>query len=263
VFLPAEGELAVLPRGDRFAVIATLDLPEDTTYHAGHDHPPLPVPAPFRGMPRRRGLYLVPVEGDTVHGITGPEEGGPLVLELPAGRYLASLEVWAPELGRAGRIRRGVAVAPTPADVPTLSDLLLASPRGEEPATLEALLDRLRPSGLVHPGDTVRVAWEIHGLGWRREALAYRLSLTRAQGGLLRAAGRALGLLGGPPSVSLDWRESGPETPGRILRSVLLTVPVDAEPGDYRLRLELGSSGRDALVSERELRVARPGAGRR
>jgi hypothetical protein len=72
-----------------------------------------------------------------------------------------------------------------------------------------------------------------------------------------------LGLLGEPPSVSLDWLESGPEAPGRQMRSVLLTVPADAEPGNYLLRLEIGSSGRDAFVSERGLRVARPGAGRR
>jgi hypothetical protein len=263
VFLPAEGELSVLPRGDRFTVDAMLDLPEDTTYHAGHEHAPLPVPAPFQGMPPRRGLYLVPVEGDSVRGITGPAEGGPLVLEVPAGRYLASLEVWAPELGRAGRLRRGLVVAPTPPDVPTLSDLLLASARGDEPTTVEEVLERLLPRAVVHPGDTVRVAWEIHGLGWRRESLSYRLSLTRDQGGLLRAAGRALGVIGDPPSVTLDWLESGPPAPGRILRSVLLTVPRDAEPGAYRLRLEVGSTGRDPLVSERSLEVAHPGSGRR
>jgi hypothetical protein len=257
VVLPADGPVAVFPRGDSVLVVGVPELPEDTTYHAAHGHPPLVVSAgPDRG-PEMEGLFLIPLDGGPMSGVTRPVgAGGGLALQAPAGDYVVSVERWSPKLGRAGRLRRGLAVAETPPDVPVLSDLLLADPLGPaEP--LHALLPHLLRGDDLSPGDTVRVAWEVHGLGWRAESLEMDLSLERDERGLLRSVGRFLGLVGDPARVDITWSEAGPDRPGPWFRSVLLTLADDLSPGDYVLRLEMRGTGREPLTSSRDLRVGR------
>jgi hypothetical protein len=260
VLLPAPSQIAVFPHGDSVSVVARVEMPADTTYHAGHDHPPLELPARWAGTAERVGLFLQPLDGGAAFGVEASgDRPDALVVDAPVGTYMLSLERWDPASGRAGRVRRGLAVPRYPPDVPILSDLLLADPPGRGESIAD-VLPYVFARDSVAPGDTVRVAWQVAGLGWERLSLAHELELERLDGGILRAAGRALGLLGDPPRVALDWTEAGPESPGPTFRSVLLTLPQDLGEGRYRLRLRIRMAGREPLVSERELRVQRRGA---
>lgn len=254
VILPAEGVVHAFPRGERVLLHAAYALPADTTYRGRRDvrgqHDPPPA---FEGRPARGGLFLKSesLEAEFSTAVEGRE--GTLTLEVPAGRYWASLEVWDPERGFAGRIRHGLDLSPMPPDVLSLSDLLFLED-GAEPVDLEAAVRRLRSSARVTSGSTLRVGWEVWGLGWKSERLAYRLALEESPGGFFRRAGRFFGLVDDPEELILEWDETGPEETGPVFRSLFLDLP-DLEPGSYRLRLELGTSGRNTVVSERVVHV--------
>ena len=257
VLLPAAGLLRTVPRGDQLVVIALLALPGDTSFHSAHGHPRLP-PAPGpAGAGTRFGLFAADSLGHVVAGEEA-DDGRP-VLRLAPGRYLLSAEVWAPDSLRAGRIRRGLAWGGLPPDVPVVSDLLLADPVDPSPDSLEALLPHLRTgeaaSRLV-PGETVLVAWEIHGLGWSGpEEVRYELVFEQARGGFLTRIGRTLGVIGDPARQELAWGEQGPASPGPFFRTARLTLPPEMEPGDYLLRLRVGVAGRETMLTEQPVRV--------
>ncbi len=276
VTLPGEGQVALFPRGERVVVVASETLPADTTFHGKHHHAFRDsVPPRWRGRSPEAGLFLVPV-GEAAAGGPDPDSGGPpglrartregtdsaaLVLGAPAGAYLLSAETWSPDLRRAGRIRRGVRVPAAPPDVPTLSDLLLLTAEGPEGESLEAAAARALPRAWLRSGERVAVGWEVYGLGWRPEAIAYRLSIRGGGGNLLQKAGRLLGLVGDDRPLTLEWQEEGPDAPGPVFRSVALDLP-SLDPGRYTLRLELATKGRSPLVSERRLEIrAAPASG--
>jgi hypothetical protein len=262
VILPVEGEVMVFPHPGGARLVGRFELPEDTTRHAGHEHRPFETPAFVRQEPPRAGLFLLPLRDaatvlDTV--IVPGSEGtaGVLTLDAPAGEHVVGLEVWSPARGLAGRLRHGLVVNPSPADVPTLSDLVLLDSLLAPAASLTEALGHLRTVGPLRPRERVVVGWEVQGLGWRfPEVLAYRLTFTRVDRGLLQRIGSWLGLSGDAPSSVLSWQEEAPARPTAVFRSVALDVP-DLEEGVYRLRLELATAGRTALVSERRL-VVRP-----
>jgi hypothetical protein len=258
VTLPADGDLAVFPRGDRVALAAAVRLPEDTTVRARtKGRPPHDPPPAFREAERRAGLFVVPVDGDTVFAATtraSPEGVAHLFLEVPATPSVISLEVVDPAAGRAGRLRHGLPLSPIPPDLATLSDLLLLDGEGDEPGTLEEALPHRRLDARVRPGDRIRVAWEVNGLGFRPETLTYHLSLETPEGGFFHRAGRWLGIVGDDPTQALGWEEPGPETPRPVFRSVEMELP-EVDPGSYLLRLELGTVGRGTLVAERRIEV--------
>ena len=269
VTLPGEGQVAVFPRADRVVVVASHALPDDTTYHGKHDHATRDsVGAPWRGLPPETGLFLVPV-GDPAGLAPDPAPGGPpglletrrrgsaggvLVLEAPAGAYVASLEGWSPADRRAGRIRRGVRAPTTPPDVPTVSELLLLADTGRTGETLEEAAPRALPRSWLRHGDPLVLGWEVHGLGWRPETVAYRLTVEDDRGNLLQRAGRFLGLLGDPARQTLAWQEPAPTQPRPHFRSVSLSLPA-LDPGTYTVRLEVRTAGREPLVTERELEI--------
>ncbi|HSG50189.1 MAG TPA: hypothetical protein VLA43_20350, partial [Longimicrobiales bacterium] len=221
-----------------------------------HRHDPLPVPDVFRGRPPEVGLFAqrsgAVVVGDRVQGTRGAAR-----IALPPGEYLLSAEVWVPDSARAGRVREGLAWTGFPRDLPTLSDLFVADAGGGQPDSLDALLGRLR-LGRARPGEVVRVAWELHGFGYRRETLRYRLEIREAPGGVFRRMGRLLGLVGEGRALSLAWSEVGPEAPGPFLRSAEVAIPPDLDPGDYLVRVEVESPGRETLARERALTLLPP-----
>lgn len=256
VFLPADAEIHRAPRGDSLVVVALLALPADTTYHREHGHDPLPIPEAFRGRPAEVGLFAQQ-GGALVAGHRRPGVRGTVRIALAPGEYLLSAEVWAPDSARAGRVRQGLVWTGVPRDLPTASDLFLADAGGGEPGSLEELLDRLRP-GLARPGEVVRVGWELHGFGFRRETLGYRLEIREAAGGLLRRMGRLLGLTGEGRALSLAWSEAGPESPGPFFRSAEVSIPADLDPGAYIVLVRVESAGRETLVLERPLNILPP-----
>ena len=261
VVLPSAGQLAIFPRGDGFVLVGAHALPEDTTYHAKHDHPlRKEVRSRWRGQPTEAGLFLIPVDPDSMGhraalaSRTVATEEASLLLEAPAGTWVASLEILAPEQRRAGRTRMGVTYAASPSDVPTLSDLLLVDSALADGSVLADAAARARPRDWLVSGERLAIAWELFGLGYGTGSLSYRLSVERADVGFLRRAGGRLGLLRPPFSQSLEWQEPSPDRPGVVLRSVEIELP-RADPGLYRVRLEVGISGRTPLIRERMVEI--------
>ncbi len=257
VVLPGAGQLALFPRGERFVLVGAHALPDDTTYHAKHTHPSRNrALGPWRDMPSQAGLFLTPVEGPgaTMASRSTGSDRGALLLEAPAGRWLASLEVFAPEERRAGRSRMGMMYAGSPPDVPTLSDLLLIDAALPDRATLEEAAARARPREWLGSGERLAIAWEVFGLGPSIGSLSYRLSVEKADEGAMRRLGRRLGLFRGEVNRSLEWQEPGPDRPEAILRSVEIELP-RVEPGPYRVHLEVMIPGRTTLVREKTVTI--------
>ncbi|MFQ5538065.1 MAG: hypothetical protein ACE5GJ_11530, partial [Gemmatimonadota bacterium] len=185
------------------------------------------------------------------------DDRGALRLEVPAGRYLLSVEHWAPGVLRAGRKREGLAIESVPPDVPALSDLLLVAPGGGRAPDLRSAAGRALPRPRVSAGAPVGLFWELTGLGWRPESLRFRLSLVRASEGWLRRVGRLLRLVGGDPPLVVSWEEAGPARPEIVPGYLEVQIP-GVNPGRYLLRLEVEMHGRSRLTATRTLEVTEP-----
>lgn len=256
VLLPAPVEVARFPRGDTLVLVAWTEIPPDTSFHAGHDHPPLLEARAWQGLPDRHGLFAL--RDTTVAArATGEGEAGGLEVRLPPGRYLVSAEAWSPSRGRAGRMRTTLDWRPGPPDLPRVSDLLLVDTLGALPGTLEDAVPRMVP-GRASAGARVGVVWELTGLDGAPGDLSLALEVEQTGAGVLTRVGRFLGLAGDPPSTGLEWRERAPESRAPALRSTWLALPLELEPGRYRMTLRVGIPGRSPLVTTREIEVTAP-----
>ena len=205
------------------------------------------------------GLFLVPEAGDGPPLVASGWGGkGFLQLMAPFGGYLLSLELWNPSEGWGARVRHGVEMREIPVDVPSLSDLLLLRGGGELPDSLPEALPRMRPEARFEGREPLTVAWEVYGLGTRRDPLAFRITLEEEDPGLLRRALIRTRLIQRSPLMSLSWEEGSPGHPGHLFRAVDLELP-ELRSGDYVLRLELDVPFRTRVSSERRLTVS-PGA---
>lgn len=275
LILAGAGQTAVLRRGADLLVLAGYEAPQDTLLEqrrpkagtlawvhgprGGGRLPPLGAGDPGEaGADTLTGLFLVAEGGDTV-SLAALGEGGEGVLQLraPPGRYLLSLELWSPQGRWGARFRHGVEAEPIPADVPTLSDLLLLR-RGEElPGSLREALPRMRPGTRLEPGTPLTVAWEVYGLGDRREPLTFRLSLVEENASFLRRALSRTGLLQKPPVLTLTWEEGSSDHGEPLFRAVDLDLP-PVGPGTYLLRLEMDIPYRTMAISQRRMTVPEP-----
>jgi hypothetical protein len=258
VIVPADAELLRFPRGDRVVVVAAFDTPADTTHHAGHEHPAFVAPERYRGDSVQAGLFLVPLEGGPVlEARRAGARSGALLLEAPAGRYLAAAEIWLPQEGFAGRTRVGLDAAPT--RQLTVSDLILLQRALPDSVALEEAVADARPPGPVSTSEEFAVGWEVFGPLTGGEVLSYQLSITGAGAGFFRRIGQWLKLAGREEPVRLSWQDSGPRGGGSagVFRTLSLQIP-QLDPGEYRLRLEVTPRSGPPLASERLIRVVRP-----
>lgn len=265
VLLPMDGQLAVFPRGRTMAVVSTHFLPPDTTFHANHRHPlPWLEPGDQADMPDRTGLFAMPVGGEgagpgrqasSIHGLRAVERpDGAMLLELPTADYVVSAESWSPSRRRAGRLRTGIPARPAPADVATLSDILLLRPAGREPGSLESALDLALARASVHPAEALAVGWEVAGLGFRPETLVFELSVERTGRSVLNRIGDFLGVTDPPRALVLSWEEPAPTEPGHAFHYLELEMP-GIEEGEYEIRLALKTAGRSDAVSTKRFEV--------
>jgi len=248
ILLPMEGQLAVFPRGEETVLVSTHHLPEDTTFHAGHDHPlPWLEPGDQRGMDDRIGLFAIDALG-VVRGVDAQTVEGALMLTVPTGPYVVSAETWSPVRRRAGRTRSGVPARVAPPDIATLSDLLLLAPMSHEPASLEEAVPSALPRRVILPGQTFAIAWEVAGLGFRPETLEFEVSVSRDGVGLFGRIGRFLGLSEAPRPLGLSWQEPGPEEPRPLFRYLALDLP-RLDEGHYEVELVLRTADRSDAVT--------------
>ncbi len=259
VTLPMEGQWAVFPRVEATVIVATAFLPEDTSFHAGHDHArPWMEKGNQAGMPDRIGLFAVSVAGGATRAETRTgTSAGALTIELGEDTYVVSVESWSPELRRAGRMRFGLAVRPAVADVASLSDVLLLDGDRPTPAALDDALAGALPRAEIRAGDRLAIAFEVAGLGFRPEVLQFALSVERTDRNVFRRLGEFFGLSERPPSLALSWEEPGPERPGPVFRGLDLDLP-DMDPGEYEVVLTLRTDGRSDVVTRRAFRVVDP-----
>ena len=256
LLLPMDGQLAVFPRGEEMVVVSTHFLPEDTTFHAEHDHPlPWLDPGDQAGEPDRIGLHAVEARGGRPRGVdrTGAAEGA-LLLRLPTAAWVVSAETWSPSLRRAGRLRMGVPARAAPEDVATLSDLLMLRPASEDPTLLEEALTWALPRPRILPGQTFAIAWEVSGLGFSPETLRFELSVERTDRNVVRRIGEFLGLADRPQPLALSWEEPAPATPGAAFHYLELDLP-PLDSGEYRIRLALRTANRTDAVTTRVFEV--------
>jgi hypothetical protein len=260
VILPMAGQLAIFPRGERFAVVASYDLPEDTTRRAREGiGRPWMEPGTQAGRSDHAGMFLLDAaSGDVVDAVTASgSPSGALLLSRPAGSYLLSVEVWSPSSRLAGRLRTGLVHVGTPEDIPVLSDLLLVRPGGRPPEDLEAAVARALPVPSIAPAERVAAVWEITGLGFREETLTFEMSVVRTDRGVLHRLGRIFGLGAPAEALTVGWDEPGPDEPGPAFRHLELDLP-ELEPGRYELRVVLRTVGRDPVTSVRVFEVRDP-----
>ncbi|MFC1575128.1 hypothetical protein ACFL5A_00580 [Gemmatimonadota bacterium] len=267
------GQTAVLRRGGNLLVAAAYGVPPDTASLGlpppvdpdwiggeGEEDPPLrplwePTPLGL-SSDTIAGLFLLEDEsGWAPWASMGRGGEGVLQLQVPPGAYLLSLELWDP-VGRWGsRIRHGIGAEAVPPDVPTLSELLLLHTGEDLPDSLPQGLQRMRASTTLSAGEPFALAWEVYGLGGRREPLTFRVSLLNEGGSLIRRALKRIGLFRRSPDLSLSWTEAGAETPGPLFRAVELELP-PLDPGRYVLRLEMELPYRSKVVSIRRITVS-------
>lgn len=261
VVLPIEGQLALFPRRGRVAVVATAFLPEDTSFHAGHDHPrPWMEPGDQGGFPDQIGLFVVSLDGGPTgeHRRRGASDGA-LLVEVAPGPYVVSAESWSPSRRLAGRARFGITAPDAPPDVVTLSDLLLLRGAQGTPASLEEALEAVLPRAEALAGEPLALAWEVSGLGLRTERLGFSVSVRRLDRNPLRRLGERLGLAERSRRLALSWAEAGPERPGPHFRHLDLELE-GLRPGRYEIALSLTTEGRTDAVARTAFRVLEPEA---
>jgi tetratricopeptide (TPR) repeat protein len=256
VLLPLEGQLARFPRGDRLVVVASQFLPDDTTFHATHDHPrPWLDAGNQAGMPDRIGLFAVPVDGgERVEATRAGSTEGALAIELPRGAWLISSESWSPEQRRAGRHRVVVEHRAAQPGAAILSDLLLLAPAAAPPESLEDALAHVLPRPEIASGDSLAIAWEVSGLGFRPETLDFEVSVERRGRNVFRRLGEILRLASPPIAVALAWEDTAPDRPETAFRHLDIALP-ELDEGTYEVTLTLRSRGRSDAVARREFMV--------
>lgn len=269
-------QTAVLRRDGDLLVVAAYGAPMDTVLHrrrpdpaesnqegsgdaGGEDErvrgqpPPWAPPATGLTSDTLSGLFLVPDTGAWAPwAALGRGAQGVLTLEVPPGGYLVSQELWNPSGRWGARVRHGVEAEAVPRDVPTLSDLILAGAVGGLPESLDEALPGMLSTTVLPAGETVRVVWEVYGLGRRREPLSFEISVVEAETGLIRRAFNRLGLFEKDPALTLSWTEGGDDALGPLLRAVDLDLP-PLDSGQYLLRLELALPYRSKVLSERRI----------
>ena len=259
ILLPIEAQIAVFPRASGAVVVGTSYLPEDTTFHAEHDHPKPWLDAGDQAeMPEQTGLFALPVGGAMPSASETAMDGADaLLLELAPGAYVVSSEAWSPPLRRAGRFRSGLEIVASTPDVAELSDLLLVAGGLPAPTTLDDAVPRALPRARIEPGEAVAIVWEVSGLGFRAETVAYALSVKRTDRNVLNRIGDFLGLSDPPQPLALSWEEPGSDHPGHQLRHLDLDLPA-LDRGEYEIELTLRTQGRSDVVSTRRFEVVEP-----
>ncbi len=175
-------------------------------------------------------------------------------IEVPYGGHVLSVEEWGSGEPQptVRRLRRGILTERLPPDVLAVSDLLVLT-NGPLPEGLDGAAARVLRQPPA-PGDTVVIAWTVHGLGFDGAELGYSLTTDADPGGLLRRLGRWMRVVQEEPSVLTEWSEPQPPDPGPVFRSVRLVLP-EWESGTHILTLTLTAAGRAAVVSRSALRL--------
>ena len=209
-------------------------------------------------------LYFEDIPGVRASGQGLVDADGGVRLEVavdePDAVGVLSLELLLPEWRRAQRARYSVRVPSVPPDVLAVSDVVvLESDREAESASEVAAA--LRPSLVVRPDETLRIAFEVYGLGYRVEGIDFRVWLEEVGRGFFSRATRWLGFGSEEDRIAVSWTEPGPSAPRALFRSLDLSIP-GLEVGEYDVVVSVQTRGRPAAERRRRIRVAEHSAPR-
>jgi len=243
-FSPLAHQIAVFPRGETARIAAAFELPRDSLPDGAE------VDATLTLLPTND-----PATSVIVHAAESRTGSGSMVTEAPATSLVVGIEVLVPSERRIARARYGVELAPTPAGLLSLSDLLLLRGGTELPTSLEEAAPLARGSHRVRPGEQLGIYWETYGIDpAETELLTMSLRLLQPRVGWLRRLGQRAGLLRDSDAIRLRWDE--PVTTSPILsRSIHVEVP-PVSPGVYLIELAVELPGREALSVRREIEVS-------
>ena len=168
-----------------------------------------------------------------------------------------SFEVLLPER-RARRARYSVFVPSVPRDVLTISDVMLLEP-GPEPRGPADVPGLLLPGLRMAPHSDIRIAFEVYGLGYTPEPVAFQVWLERTDRGFFSRAKGWLGLGDDEEAIAVSWTETGPLSPQALFRSLEVSLP-GLEDGAYDLVVGVRTPGRSQAVRRRAFTIG-PGPG--
>ncbi|MGI9628804.1 MAG: hypothetical protein ACR2QM_18360 [Longimicrobiales bacterium] len=166
-----------------------------------------------------------------------------------------SLEALFPAWRRAQRARYTVSVPLLPPDVVSVSDLVLLEP-GADVASAPDLPSVMRTTLVVGPDDPIGVAFEVYGLGFRTEAVGFRVFVEKQGKGVFSRAVGWLGFGDDEEPTVLAWSEPSPTDPQALFRTAELTFPT-LEEGEYDLVVVVQTTGRSEATRRRRFRVVR------
>lgn len=243
---PLDGQVGRFWRRDGVVVAGAWTPPDPLTDDSVLAGPPL----------LRAGLF-VEQHGDVAMDLrTEAAVAGTLRLSgrVPWAEWgIVSFEAWAPDIRRAYRLRAGVGLRRVPPDVLSISDLMLLD-GSAEPAGFDEMLAALRGSTVVSAGESVGVALEVYGLGFRSEVVGFNAWVERKGEGVLTRAVRWLGIGGPKEEVSVAWEEPGPERPSPHFRAFRISLP-ELDAGQYDVVVEVSVAGRAPLAGRRSFTI--------
>lgn len=242
-FQELDHQLAVFPRGDSAIVVAAYEFVAEDPIDSGSYEVALI-------------LSRDPAAAPTAAGSRGATTGV-LAVEVEAVPALLSLEMLSRAERRAARSRYGLRLAKVPAGLLALSDVLLLDRAEALPDSLAAAVPLARPLERARRGERLGLYWEVYGLGPGRQELSVSLTLAGEGGSWLRKTVEWLGLASRPQPLTLSWQETVHSPTAILARSLAIDLPDDLQPGDYALRLEVTSFGRETLTSARPIEVVR------
>lgn len=207
-------------------------------------------------LPFREQRGAAPISGDTVTLSTE--------VQLTAGRYIYSLELFEDSSRFAGRARYGVEIPNPRAGRLALSDPVVADPFGTAPLPVSRNDARLRPraSLILSTDETIGLYAEAHRLGPGQDSIAhFTIALTVGDAeppSLLARAwgwvGRKIGVARPDETPRLTWEGSAPAGAPAILA---VDLPLTGlKPGLYAIELQLTDlTTADRVTTTRLIRI--------
>ena len=221
---------------------------------------PLPPPAPPEEEavvegPVTAALFLVPESGGEPYSVQGADQEGVFRLQVPADRYVSSMEVFEPGSERAWRARQGISQQPLVRGLVYVSDLMILREDAPLPEDLVEAIPLARPHVRVQGDERFTVVWEVYGLGIDQE-VGVTLGFTEGRPGFLQRVGEFLGVVEPEDPVEVTFSDAAASEVETLFRSVTLQLP-DMDPGEYTLHLRLDVPGREPTINSRPIVVVR------
>jgi hypothetical protein len=174
------------------------------------------------------------------------------VLTTPDSQ-IVSLELLGP--AGAARARYASGPPPMPAQRVSVSDLLLLDSTTALPADLDAAVPLAATTTAVER-DALTLFWEAYGIA-ADDTLRFTLSAVEESGSAIGRLGAMLGVVAGPDSAAVRWREIGARaTDGVLAQSISFDVS-SLGRGRHTLRLELSVAGQLPVAVTRKIEVVR------